>query len=69
MIEKHIALLDHNVIVTCIDGKTIHGKWIDCLDAEDASDEERQEDSILVEHGEFLTEIYESDIKNIQDEA
>ena len=30
MIEKYIALLDQSVVVTCTDGKTVRGKWIDC---------------------------------------
>lgn len=66
MIEKHIALLDQNVVVTCTDGKAVHGRWIDCLDAEDAGDDERQEDSILIQNGDELIEIYESEIKAIQ---
>ncbi len=66
MIEKYISLLNHKVIVTCINGIVIRGKWIDCLYGEDASDEERQEDSILIANGKFLTEIYESEIKTIQ---
>lgn len=35
MIEKYISLLDQSVVVTCTTGKTVRGKWIDCLDAED----------------------------------
>lgn len=66
MIEKHIALLDQNVVVTCVDGKTVHGRWIDCLDAEDAGEDERQEDSILIQNGDEFIEIYESEIKAIQ---
>lgn len=66
MIEKYIALLDQNVVVTCVDGKTVHGKWIDCLDAEDAGDDERQEDSILLENGAELIEVYASEIRAIQ---
>ena len=52
MIEKYISLLDQSVVVTCTTGKTVRGKWIDCLDAEDA--------------GEELIEVYESEIKAIQ---
>lgn len=66
MIEKYIALLDQNVVVTCTDGKAVHGRWIDRLDAEDAGDDERQEDSILIQNGDELIEIYESEIKAIQ---
>lgn len=66
MIEKYIALLDQNVVVTCVDGKIVHGRWIDCLDAEDAGEDERQEDSILLESGEELIEVYESEIRTIQ---
>lgn len=51
MIQKYIGLLDQSVIATCTDGSEVHGLWIDCLDAEDANDEERQEDSILIERG------------------
>ena len=66
MIEKYISLLDQTVVVTCVDGKTVRGKWVDCLDAEDADDDERQEDSILIQNGDELIEIYESEIKAIQ---
>lgn len=66
MIEKYISLLDQTVVVTCVNGKTARGKWVDCLDAEDASDDERQEDSILIQNGDELIEIYESEIKAIQ---
>lgn len=69
MIEKYISLLDQTVVVTCVDGKTVRGKWVDCLDAEDAEDagdDERQEDSILIQNGDELIEIYESEIKAIQ---
>lgn len=66
MIQKYIGLLDQSVIVTCTDGLEVHGLWIDCLDAEDANDEERQEDSILIERGGELIEIYESEIRTIQ---
>lgn len=66
MIEKYISLLDQTVVVTCVDSKTVRGKWVDCLDAEDADDDERQEDSILIQNGDELIEIYESEIKAIQ---
>ena len=42
MIEKYISLLDQSVVVTCTTGKTVRGKWIDCLDAEDTGEDERQ---------------------------
>lgn len=66
MIEKYISLLDQSVVVTCTTGKTVRGKWIDCLDAEDAGEDERQEDSILIQSGDELIEVYESEIKAIQ---
>ena len=66
MIEKYISLLDQSVVVTCTTGKTVRGKWIDCLDAEDAGEDERQEDSILIQNGDELIEVYESEIKAIQ---
>lgn len=66
MIEKYISLLDQSVVVTCANGKTVHGRWIDCLDAEDAGEDERQEDSILIQNGDELIEVYESEIKAIQ---
>ena len=44
----------------------MRGKWIDCLDAEDAGEDERQEDSILIQNGDELIEVYESEIKAIQ---
>ena len=66
MIEKYISLLDQSVVVTCMTGKTARGKWIDCLDAEDAGEDERQEDSILIQNGDELIEVYESEIKAIQ---
>lgn len=66
MIEKYIALLDRTVVVTCVDNKVVRGKWIDCFDAEDAGEDERQEDSILIENGDMLIEIYESEIKAIR---
>lgn len=66
MIEKYISLLDQSVVVTCANGKTVHGKWIDCLDAEDTGEDERQEDSILIQNGDELIEVYESEIKAIQ---
>ena len=47
-------------------GKTVRGKWIDCLDAENAGEDERQEDSILIQNGDKLIEVYESEIKAIQ---
>jgi len=57
MIEKYISLLDQSVVVTCTTGKTVRGKWIDCLDAEDAGEDERQEDSILIQNGDELIEV------------
>lgn len=66
MIKKYIKLFGQSIVVTYTDGKTMQGQWIDCLDAEDAGDEERQEDSILLESGDALIEIYESEIKSIQ---
>lgn len=66
MIEKYISLLDQSVVVTCANGKTARGRWIDCLDAEDAGEDERQEDSILIQNGDELIEVYESEIKAIQ---
>ncbi len=47
-------------------GKTVRGKWIDCLGAEDAGEDERQEGSILIQNGDELIEVYESEIKAIQ---
>lgn len=66
MIEKYISLLDQSVVVTCTTGETVRGKWIDCLDAEDAGEDESQEDSILIQNGDELIEVYESEIKAIQ---
>lgn len=66
MIEKYISLLDQCVVVTCANGKAVCGKWIDCLDAEDAGEDERQENSILIQNGDEFIEVYESEIKAIQ---
>lgn len=66
MIEKYISLLGQSVVVICTTGEAVRGKWIDCLDAEDAGEDERKEDSILLQNGDELIEVYESEIKTIQ---
>lgn len=66
MIDEYISLLDQNVMVTCINGDILRGKWVDCLDAADAGEDERQEDSILIQSEDRLIEIYESEIKAIR---
>lgn len=66
MIEKYIALLDQEVIITYTDGARVRGIWIDCLEAEDVGDDERAEDAVLIQAGEELIEIFISEIKKIE---
>ncbi len=66
MIGPYISLLDEDVVVICTDGTIVRGEWIDCLNGEDANEDERQEDSILMQSGEDLIEVYDSEIKSIQ---
>lgn len=66
MINEYIALFDQTVCVTCADGKSVYGKWVDCLNAEDANEDERQENSVLIQSGSELIEIYESEIAAIR---
>ena len=66
MIEKYIALLDQDVIINCTDGTKVRGIWIDCLEAEDVGDDERAEDAVLIQTGDELIEIFDSEIENIQ---
>ena len=66
VIGKYISLLDEDVVVICTDGTIVRGEWIDRLNGEDANEEERQEDSILIQSGEDLIEVYDSEIKSIQ---
>lgn len=64
---KYKNLLDEQVSVTCADGQVVSGLWIDWLTAEDAGEDERQEDSILIQaKSGALTEVYLSEIKTIQ---
>ena len=51
-------------------GRYLHGRkdsirWIDCLDAGNAGEDERQEDSFLIQSGDELIEVCESEIKTI----
>ncbi|MEG2687205.1 MAG: hypothetical protein RR954_08860, partial [Christensenellaceae bacterium] len=64
---KYENLLDEQVSVACTDGQIVEGAWIDWLAAEDASEDARQEDSILVQaKSGAITEVYLSEIIEIQ---
>ncbi len=67
IIDENIRLLDKEVLVICTDGNIVRGEWIDILEAEDAGDDERQEDSILIQGRDGLTEIYRTEIKEIRE--
>lgn len=66
-LKEYKQLFNSYVNVICTDGDIIIGVWDDILNAFDAAEDERQEDSILVkEDSGRLVELYVSEIKKIE---